>query len=71
MTLRPDPMPIPSTLLLALLGGAVIGAIAMALTTPKTGREVRATLRGVLQRGGAEDLDLESLDDDRLEALFI
>jgi len=71
MTLRPAPLLTPSTLLLSLLGGAVVGAIVMALTTPKTGQEVRATLREALQRGEDGDLDLDVLDDDRLEAMFI
>lgn len=40
------------TLVLAVFGGAVLGALAMALTTPKTGREVRSTLRDSMRRLG-------------------
>ena len=36
---------VSGALLLALLGGASLGAAAVALTTPKTGKEVRNRLR--------------------------
>jgi gas vesicle protein len=69
MTTRPA-SPSSDTILLALLGGAVVGALVMALVTPKTGREVRATLRTAGRRlsGGRDELDeLEDL----IEASFI
>ncbi|MDR3672704.1 MAG: hypothetical protein P4L36_17790 [Holophaga sp.] len=55
--------------MLALLGGAALGAIVMALVTPKTGREVRGTLKTVVRRirGKAG----EDADDEPIEALFI
>jgi gas vesicle protein len=71
MTMRPDPPSTPGTLLMLLLGGAVLGGLAMALTTPKTGREVRATLRRSLRRLGRAAADLDSLDEDPLIAMFI
>lgn len=71
MTMRPDPSTNPGTMLLVLLGGAVLGALTMALTTPKTGREVRATLRGSMRRLGRAAADLDALDEDPLEAMFI
>jgi len=60
-----------NAMLLALLGAATLGAILMALTTPKTGREVRNTLRsaGNRLRGKVEETD--DSDDDMTQALFI
>jgi gas vesicle protein len=48
--------PFLSALLLTLLGGASLGAAAVALTTPKTGKEVRNKLRtlGIRLMGRAE-----------------
>jgi len=71
MTLRPDPASNPGTLLLIILGGAVLGGLAMALTTPKTGREVRAVLRNTLRRLGRAVEDLDPLEEDPLTAMFI
>jgi gas vesicle protein len=59
----------PTPALLALLGGAALGAIAMALTTPKTGREVRAVLGGLNRRLRRQAT--EELDDGEVLALFI
>jgi len=66
MTTRPAP-PSPDKILLALIGAAALGAIVMALVTPRTGREVRATLRAAARRlaGGSE------APDDPIEAHFI
>jgi gas vesicle protein len=66
MTTRPA-SPSPDQILLALLGGAALGAIVMALVTPRTGREVRATLKTAARRltGRSE------APDDPIEALFI
>jgi len=66
MTRRPAST---ETILLALLGGAAIGAIATALITPKTGREVCSTLRTAARRlcGRPDD----PADDGPIEALFI
>ena len=50
----------PPALVLALLGGAALGAIALVLTAPKSGREFRAGLRNLVQRfrnRAAEDPD--------------
>ncbi|MGA2079996.1 MAG: hypothetical protein ABSH53_05210 [Holophaga sp.] len=71
MTMRPDPATHPGTLLLIVLGGAVLGGLAMALTTPKTGREVRAVLRSSLRRLGRAVEDLDPLEEDPLTAMFI
>jgi gas vesicle protein len=43
---------VSGALLLALLGGASLGAAAVALTTPKTGQEVRNRLRTRLRTLG-------------------
>jgi len=57
------------TIILALLGGAAVGAIVTALITPKTGREVCGTLRTAARRlcGIADDPE----DDGPIDALFI
>ncbi len=55
-------------LLLTLLGGAALGALAVAFTTPRTGREVRRKFRflGDLFRSPAR-----TSEDDLAEAMFI
>lgn len=58
-------------LMLAVLGGAALGAMAMALTTPKTGREVRSTLRRALRLRRPDLADDRGWDPDDLEAMFI
>jgi gas vesicle protein len=55
-------------IVLALLGGVALGAVVMALVTPKTGREVRSTLRDAARRLGGAAKDL---DEGPIEALFI
>jgi gas vesicle protein len=55
--------------MLALLGGAALGAIVMALVTPKTGREVRGTLKAAARRLRGKGRD--DGDDEPIEALFI
>jgi gas vesicle protein len=66
MTTRPA-SPSSDQILLALIGGAALGAIIMALITPRTGREVRATLKAAARQltGRSE------VPDDPIEALFI
>jgi len=58
-------------LLLTLLGGVTLGAVVMALTTPKTGREVRDTLKTTLDRLRGRLDDADSLDVSASEAMFI
>lgn len=58
-------------LLLTLLGGAALGAIVMALTTPKTGHEVRGTLRNTLDRLRGRMEDDDPLEVSAHEAMFI
>lgn len=66
-TNQPDYHLSDSRVLLALLGGTVLGAVIMALVTPRTGRQVRATLRNTARRlRGGEDLD-----DEPVEAHFV
>lgn len=57
--------------LLSLLGGFAFGAIVVALSAPKTGREVRKTLGDVGRRllGKPEAMDLP--EDEWVEAMFI
>lgn len=55
---------VSGALLLALLGGASLGAAAVTLTTPKTGQEVRNRLRTLGLRPKAEAVaDGEASDD--------
>ena len=59
----------PAALVLALLGGATLGAIALVLTAPKSGREVRASLRNLVQR--FRNRAAEDLDDGEVLAMFV
>jgi gas vesicle protein len=55
---------VSGALLLALLGGASLGAAAVALTTPKTGKEVRNRLRTLgLRLTAKAQADGEASDD--------
>jgi gas vesicle protein len=67
MTSRPA-SPSSDKIVLALIGGVALGAIVMALVTPKTGRQLRATLKTAARRLAGR---IEDLDDDPIEALFI
>ena len=58
-------------MLLTLLGGVTLGAVVMALTTPKTGREVRGTLKTAIDRLRGRNADDDSLDVSASEAMFI
>jgi hypothetical protein len=58
-------------LVLAVLGGAAFGAVAMALATPRTGREVRTTLRRALGIRRPATADDRAWDPEDLEAMFI
>ena len=71
MTTRPASPSSSSSdaVMLALLGGAALGAIVMALVTPKTGREVRGTLKAAARRLRGKGRD--DGDDEPIEALFI
>jgi gas vesicle protein len=60
-----------NTMLLSLLGGAIVGAIVLALTTPKTGREVRNTLKTAARRLTGKSGEPDELDTGTIEALFI
>ena len=67
MTARPA-SPSSDQIVLALIGGIALGAIVMALVTPRTGRELRATLKTAARRLAGRT---EAPDDDPIEALFI
>ena len=55
---------VSGALLLALLGGVSLGAAAVALTTPKTGKEVRNRLRTLgLRLTAKAQADGEASDD--------
>jgi hypothetical protein len=60
----------PVTALITLLGGATLGGLVVALTTKKSGKEFRSTLRAMgnrlLRRNGADDAD-----DELIRAMFI
>jgi hypothetical protein len=61
----------PVTALVTLLGGVTLGGLVVALTTNKSGKEFRSTLRAMGNRllrrnGGADDTD-----DELVRAMFI
>jgi len=59
--------PFSSALLLTLLGGASLGAAAVALTTPKAGKEVRNKLRTLgIRLMGKVEADSQTNDDAKL-----
>jgi gas vesicle protein len=60
---------ISGAMLLTLLGGASLGALAVALTTPKTGREVRNLLKGVAAPARSQAPAVE--DEEPVRMLFV
>ena len=70
MTPRPVSTTLNKQILLGIMGAACLGAVLMALVTPKTGKEVR----GVLKTAGKrlwEGLDAEVLEDGPPQAMFV
>ncbi len=75
MTPQAKANPANHATLLALLGGLALGAVVTALTTPKTGQEVREKIRTTARRirgkGTEPEIEEEDLDSGTMEALFI
>ena len=71
MTMQMDSRSTHNTMLFTLLGGAVLGAVAVALTTPKTGQEVRNTLRTAARRLRGKVEETDEVDTGTIDALFI
>jgi hypothetical protein len=71
MTTRAGSGPTSCNLTLAVLAGAALGAVVMALATPRTGREVRSTLRRALGARQPDPADGTGWDPEDLEAMFI
>ena len=69
--MRTDPSSSNKMTLFTLLGSAAIGAIVMALVTPKTGREVRNTLRTASRRLRGKVAEPDEFDTGTIDALFI
>ena len=46
----PDPFPSKGTLVLTFLAGAAVGAVVVALTTPKTGPQLRGDIKDLAKR---------------------
>ena len=65
------PVPSSSSMLLALLGGAALGAVTMALITPKSGKEVRDQFRILGNRIRSRFQADDESDDDRVDMHFI
>ncbi len=69
--MKQNPPSFPVAALMTLLGGVAIGGLAVALTTTKSGKEFRDSLRRVgnrlLGRSGGSD----EADDDLIRAMFI
>jgi gas vesicle protein len=62
---------ISSAMLLTLLGGATLGAIAVVLTTTKTGKEFQGKLRSLAGRFGTKAGELNPDEDEVVLAAFI
>ena len=58
-------------LLLALLGGATFGIVAVALTTPKSGKELKESLKALANRLKARGGELNRYEDEEPVAMFI
>jgi len=71
MNLKPEPF--ASAMLLTLLVGATLGsiAIAVALTTPKTGKDVQEILKGFARRLNARGRAMDPYEDEEPVAMFI
>lgn len=65
------PVPFACATLLALIGGAALGAATVALTTPRTGREVRDRFRVLANRIRGRVGRHGRSDDEAVEMLFI
>lgn len=65
------PAPYSSAMLITLLGAAVLGAVAMALTTPKTGKEVRDRVGTLANRVRGKVVTNDQTEDGGMEMLFI
>jgi len=59
------------TMLFTLIGAASLGALAVALTTPKTGKEFQNSLRVLADRFRSKKEDLDSIEDEVGIAAFI
>jgi gas vesicle protein len=71
MTTEPDSPSTTHAMLWALLGGAALGAAVVALTTPRTGQEVRAGLKNSVKRLRTREEAMDDLADELIEAMFI
>jgi len=60
-----------TAMLLSLLGGAALGALTVALTTPKTGRELRSSLKTAARKLRGRSAEAEDPDTGTIDALFI
>jgi gas vesicle protein len=69
--MRSDASSTRFTLLLALLGGAAIGGLVVALSAPRTGRELRKTIRDAARRLSRRPEELDEVDNGTIDALFI
>jgi len=75
MPVSPRDQASPQTLLLTLLGGATLGAIAVALSATRAGKRFRDRLKALGGRRQAEPgcapEVAESLEDDQVQTAFI
>lgn len=69
--MQTDSNSITKLTLVTLLSSAVFGAIVTALVTPKTGREVRSTLRTAARRLTGRTEEPDELDSGTILAAFI
>ena len=62
---------IPVTALITLLGGVTLGGLVVALTTNKSGKEFRSTLRAMGNRLLRRNDGADDTDDELVRAMFI
>ena len=62
---------IPVTALITLLGGVTLGGLVVALTTNKSGKEFRSTLRAMGNRLLRRNGEADDTDDELVRAMFI
>jgi len=62
---------IPTTLLMALLGGATLGGFAFAFTALKTSQDLRNGLNGLIGRFNPKAGRPDSVEDETVRAAFI
>ena len=64
-------MTIPSAILMTLLGGATLGGFVLALTSKKSGNELRNGLLALVGRSNLKAVRSDIVDDETVQVAFI